>query len=174
MIQEKAYLSKLHGFTLVEVMVVMAMISIMVAVTLVTIGDARDKKIVEGEARKLSAVMRELQNYALTGKQMVANQVTCGVGIEAIANGATSYAPFYTYRTGTDCSTPSANTPLTTNTLLPGVTFSTATGVVSFSVPRGEVNGAPARIGVSKGSVVYSVCLYQSGRIEDVSGATCP
>lgn len=159
-------------------MVVMAMIAIMVSVTIVTLSGARDKKVVEGEARKLAAVVRELQNYALTGKQLGTGRVTCSVGMDAIEGGVdTGYDVFYTYRSGTDCGT-STSSVFATYALSGGVAFSNSINPFSFSVPRGEINLGgnpdPTPIRISKGSVTYTVCIYQSGRIEDVDGATCP
>lgn len=174
----KKYMMRKKGFTLVELMIVMAIVGIMTAVTIVSLGDARDRKAAEGEARKFAAVVREVQNYALTGKQLSAGEVTCSVGMRtiALATGATtSYDIFYTYRSGADCNTSTA-VIFATNTLLNEVEFSNATTAFSFSVPRAELNfsGPPKSFVLSKGSATYAVCVYPSGRIEDVSGSTCP
>jgi len=165
------------GFTLVELMIVMAIVGIMTAVTIVSLSGARDRKAAEGEARKFAAVVREVQNYALTGKQLGTGLVTCSVGMNAIASGATSYGIFYTYRSGDDCNT-SASNAFVTNTISNGVAFSSAANAFSFSVPRGEINLGgnpdPIPIQLSKGSATYTVCIYRSGRIEDVNGSVCP
>jgi prepilin-type N-terminal cleavage/methylation domain-containing protein len=182
-----------RGFTLVELMVVMAMTAIMISVTIVSLSGSRDRKVVEGEARKFAAVVREAQNYALTGKQFYVDHdsnpltplesrgVTCSVGIGDIGATEGAYVVTYTYRGLTDCATtPVVGDPdVATNILSNGVRFSSTTSAFNFSVPRGETGlGSTLRIELSKGTdpnkKIYSVCIYPTGRVEDVSGASCP
>ena len=177
------------GFTLVELMIVMVMTAIMIAVTIVSLSGSRDRKAVEGEARKFAAVVREAQNYALTGKAINATDPTCGVGIKAIVSGATTFRLKYMHRTSGAVSCSAGFTiPADTDnfssirSLLNGVQFASDTAsAIYFSVPRGELidgNGAAITttqlILLSKGSSMYSVCVYPTGRVEDVSGASCP
>jgi prepilin-type N-terminal cleavage/methylation domain-containing protein len=56
------------GVSLIELIVVIGIIGIMAAVSIVSLTKARNETAVEGEADKLVAVIREAQNYALTGK----------------------------------------------------------------------------------------------------------
>ena len=164
----------LRGFTLVELMVVMAMTAIMISVTLVSLGDARDQKVVEGEARKFAATIREAQNYALTGKQFVSGRVTCSVGIDSIDEGDEDYRVRYSYRNGIDCSSGALGDQFIANTLANSVTFSSTTNAFSFSVPRGETGLASTlQVQLNKGSATYSVCVYPTGRVEDKSGTSC-
>lgn len=166
---------KKRGFTLVELMVVMAMTAIMISVTIVSLSGSRDKKAVESEARKFAAVVREAQNYALTGKQFVSGRVTCSVGIGDITSDEAGYEVLYFYRSGADCTISPSQVTFATNTLSNGVHFSSTTSAFNFAVPRGETGlGSTLRIGLNKGSVMYSVCVYPTGRVEDVSGASCP
>ncbi len=165
---------KKRGFTLVELMVVMAMTAIMISVTIVSLSGSRDRKAVEGEARKFAAVVREAQNYALTGKQFVSGRVTCSVGISDIGDLDEAYDITYTYRNGADCSS-YISTVFSTNQLSNGVHFSSDPIPFSFAVPRGETGlGSTLRIEMSKESATYSVCIYRTGRVEDVSGVSCP
>ena len=74
-----------RGFTLIEIMVVMAIIGIVTAVTIVSFGSGKERKAVEGQARKVAAAIREMQNYALTGKQIGTN-VPCKFGVISITS----------------------------------------------------------------------------------------
>lgn len=175
---KKYMIMKKKGFTLVELMVVMAMTAIMIGVVLVSLDGARDRKNVEVEARKLAAVIREAQNYALTGKQFVSGRVTCSVGVRAIGDGDEGYIVSYAYRSGTDCSDSPTAATWVTNSLLNGVRFASTTDTFSFVVPRGEVNLGgnpnPIPIQVSKNSATWSVCVYSGGRVVEAAGASCP
>ncbi|MEF3692398.1 MAG: prepilin-type N-terminal cleavage/methylation domain-containing protein [Candidatus Moraniibacteriota bacterium] len=57
------------GATLIEIVAVIAIIGIMTGATIVSFSKARTQAAVEGETEKLISVIREAQNYALTGKQ---------------------------------------------------------------------------------------------------------
>jgi prepilin-type N-terminal cleavage/methylation domain-containing protein len=57
------------GMSLIELIVVIGIIGIMATVSIVSLTKARNETAVEGELDKLVAVIREAQNYALTGKQ---------------------------------------------------------------------------------------------------------
>jgi prepilin-type N-terminal cleavage/methylation domain-containing protein len=167
---------KKRGFTLVELMVVMAMTAIMISVTIVSLSGSRDRKVVEGEARKFAAVVREAQNYALTGKQFISGRVTCRVGISDIASLDETYDVSYTYRSGADCTAAPSSAVFVTNTLSSGVTFSSTTSAFNFSVPRGETGlGSTLQVQLNKGSATYSVCIYRTGRVEEQMGSgACP
>lgn len=161
-------------------MVVMAMTAIMISVTIVSLSGSRDRKAVESEARKFAAVVREAQNYALTGKQFVAGRVTCGVGIDAIDSDNEGYNVVYTYRNGASCAAGTSSGVVVTNSLSNGVTFSSTTSAFNFAVPRGEVDfsGSPRQVILSKGTdpvYSYSVCVYRTGRVEEQMGSgACP
>jgi type II secretory pathway pseudopilin PulG len=156
-------------------MVVMAMTAIMISVTMVSLTGARERKAVESEARKFAAVVREAQNYALTGKQFASGRVTCNVGIGDITNLENVYDVLYAYRSGADCTASPTQATFVTNTLSNGVRFSSTASAFNFAVPRGETGLASTlRIQLSKGSATYSVCIYPTGIVEDVSGASCP
>jgi prepilin-type N-terminal cleavage/methylation domain-containing protein len=174
----------LQGFTLVELMVVMAMTAIMIGVTLTSLSGAKDRKAVETEARKFAATVREMQNYALTGKAIDSNgNPTCAVGINVINGGATAFQPRYKYRTGGVASCAAGNTAADFGAVRPlsnGVTFSVgSTGDIYFDVPRGNIDFTslvnPTRIEFAKSTARYSVCIYPIGRVEEQAGSVaCP
>ncbi len=171
------------GFTLIEVLVVVAIIGIATSIVLVSMSSGRINQQVQGDARRLTGLIRELQNNALAGEQIVAGRVSCGFSLPAVGAGATTITSQYFYRVGPTCTIlTAASAPLQTFTLSPGVSISVANGGVRFFVPWGEVwdGGATAPIAVPvqytlvKSTVTWSVCVYQGGRIEESAGASCP
>lgn len=178
-------------------MVVMAMTAIMLAITLMSLNGARDQKFVESEARKMAAEIREIQNYTLTGKKFNATQPTCYIGIDAVISPATAFDTNYYSRKLGSCpsgtSTEPINgvyltsSPIQTYSLSNGVSFSVDTAFIVFRVPRGSVYyvneadntlvapSTPIQYILQKnGAHFYSVCIYSSGMVKDVVGATCP
>lgn len=164
-----------------EIMLVMAIIGTMSAMVFTSLQSGKERKAVEGEARKVAAAIREVQNYALTGKQ-INGQVPCRFVVSQISIGDTSLPLKEVHRTGASCAAgTSAPTlmPDMTVRLLNGVTFANDVNFeFSFTVPRGELNpngnATPINMRLSKGSTTYSVCVYPGGQVKDVSGAACP
>ncbi len=177
-------------------MVVMAMTAIMIGVTLTSLSGARERKAVETEARKMAATIREVQNYALTGKAInTLGYPTCAVGIKAIGSGTTSFRLRYMYRssgatscaTGFTISSDGGPSPDPFNALRPlagGVQFGSDTSSdIFFSVPRGELVDS-ARVAITtaqlivlqKGTASYSICVYPSGMVTETAGilGSCP
>ena len=58
-----------RGFSFLEMVVIVAIISIMTSVMMVVTFKERDRKEIEAVGREVTAAIREAQNYALTGKQ---------------------------------------------------------------------------------------------------------
>lgn len=84
-----------NGFSFLEMIVTIAIISIMTAVFFSSLSGNKELKAVEGEARKVAAAIREAQNYALTGKKITGIAV-CGWGMHYVA--ATKiYAVYYNF-----------------------------------------------------------------------------
>lgn len=165
----------------------MAMTAIMIAVTMTSLSGAKDRKAVEGEARKLAATIREVQNYALTGKVMETGRVTCGVGIFNIGDEDTSYRVSYAHRTGTSCGDSPTFVSLSPISLLNGVKFFVdplnTTDAFYFKVPRGNLMDSlgvaittAQLIVLQKNTASYSICVYPSGAVTETSGVlgSCP
>jgi prepilin-type N-terminal cleavage/methylation domain-containing protein len=64
----KNFQKKKKGVTLIELIVVIAVIGIMTSVGLVSLSRSRDRKAVEAATREVAAALRDAQNMALTGK----------------------------------------------------------------------------------------------------------
>lgn len=170
-----------NGFTLVEIMLVMAIIGVMSAMVFSSLRSGKEQKAVEGEARRVASAIREVQNYALTGKQ-ISGQIPCRFGVGSIAIGNTSMVLRESHRTGSSCSAGAS-----ADAAIPGMTVSLSNGVrftadvnasFFFTVPRGELNpngnATPIGLRLGKGSTTYSVCVYPGGQVKDVMGASCP
>lgn len=65
---------KSKGFTLIELIVVIGIMSLLASVGLVSYGNFTKKQIVQEEARKFVSVLRKAQNDAITGNK----PSTCG------------------------------------------------------------------------------------------------
>lgn len=162
------------GFTLVELAVVIAIIGILVTLTSVSFGTQNTKKALEVNAREISSVFREAQNYALTGKQLNSSNTTCAYSVTWVASTST-YSLNAIPKNGATCNgTP---TIIVTYLLKQGVTF-TGSGSVSFSLPWGTSSGAVKVLLSRLGDVAtyyHTVCLNASGTVVDqVGNITCP
>lgn len=174
-------MSQKKGFTLIEVLAVIAIIGIASAIILASVGNGRTRKEVEGDARRLVGMLRELQNDALSGKQVVSGRVSCAFILPPSLAGATTISPTYRYRNGATCASVLSGT-LPVFRLTPGVSISVANGGVSFVVPWGKVwdgsvtasLGGTVQYALTKAGVTWSVCVYPSGRIEETVGGSCP
>jgi prepilin-type N-terminal cleavage/methylation domain-containing protein len=140
-----------RGFSLIELMVVVAIVGIMISVTLISMNATREKKAVETAAREVAAVVREAQTYALTGKGLQNQLTSCKFTFNwgNIAN--TDYRI-------TDCKT-------AIYTLKNGVVFLNS-GTIDFNVPFSMLPGA-STITVQKGSSSYNICIYTSGIVKE-------
>lgn len=160
------------GFTLTEVMVVVAIIGIMSGVLLANSNSGRIKRQLEASAREFSGVIREAQNYALTGKQVVAGSTPCNFFVRWSGS---DYSLWYTYKDGSgNCIGPVS---VANYSLKNGVAFGDSNDVsVSFQVPWAatSVPVSPGYMDIpfSKSSSSHHVCIYANGKIADQPG-TC-
>jgi prepilin-type N-terminal cleavage/methylation domain-containing protein len=159
----------LRGFTLIEIIIVVAIISIMAGLIIVPLGTSRVKKELETNAREFVGVVREAQNYALTGKQIGGN-TACAFYV--IWTTPSTYSLKYT-PSGSCGATP---TNIVSYSLKNGVTFSTG-GSFNFALPHATLSfssGSQATV-FKKGTISHVVCTYADGHISDRPGSTtCP
>ncbi|MFA9262747.1 MAG: Tfp pilus assembly protein FimT/FimU [Undibacterium sp.] len=179
---ERHYSKK--GFTLAEVLIVVAIIAIATAFMLVSVTTQRGARGVDRAAREVASALREAQGYAITGRS-TSGEDNCWIGIDIAAAGG-NYTVMNTYRTGATCAT-NSNGTIASYSLKDGVTFTSAPERLTFSIPRGEVYylsgglmtllapGASWIIGVTKNGATEYVCVYSTGRIiENRTSSTCP
>jgi prepilin-type N-terminal cleavage/methylation domain-containing protein len=168
------YSRKRTGFTLIEILVVVAIISIMAGVILANANSGRNEEAVDAATRTLVNTIRELQQYALTGRQFTSNTDPCLYQI-AWSNGANTYTTTYHYKDGSGSCTQSV--AIATFALPGGVLFS-GTGNFGFTLPYGKPNFGTASVAlpVTKGgSVSGVVCAYKDGLIKNTVGSSsCP
>lgn len=156
----------LRAFTLIEIMVVVAIVSIMTATVIVSLGSGRAKKELETNAHEFASVVREAQNYALTGKQAGGGTV-CTFSVTWTSPSTYSLG----YTASGNCAV--APTSLVSYSLKNGVTFSNS-GAVSFRSPWAEVTTGGVQANFSRSSNTRSVCVNAQGKISDQTGTTCP
>lgn len=154
---KKGLSAERHGFSLMEVVMVIAIIAIMTAIGLIAVQSTRSKTALEAAANEVMASLRETQNYALTGKLGNETEKCSGYRFQSVAN-TDRYSIAGQASAGSTCSF-SVNQKLSG-----GVTFN---GVYSetFSVPHGNVSNASLTIGLSRGGNNYYVCVNGAGRI---------
>lgn len=162
----------LKGFTLIELLVTISVISVVSGILLISFGDDRTKKELETNARAVAAVAREAQNYALTGKRVVANSEPCQFLVRWDA--PTSYSIIYFYKDGGgNCN---QTDPFATYALKNGVVFENS-GFFLYALPFASTGGSipdVAAIILNKSGFLHSVCVYKDGLILDRPDTNCP
>lgn len=159
----------LRGFTLIEILITMAIIGIASSVIIVGLGSGRTERELEAAAREFASTVREAQNYALTGRQLTPATDPCQY---QTSWSGSQYVLTYFANVGGACS----NSTATTYGLKGGVVFTSA-GSVSYRPPHATNDIVGSRLVVfTKNSRFHSVCLYKNGRIFDQVGQlnTCP
>jgi prepilin-type N-terminal cleavage/methylation domain-containing protein len=154
------------GFTLVEIVIVIAIIGIASSIVLSVVSNGRTRAQVEGDARRLSGMLRDLQNNALAGEQIVLGRVSCGFSLPPSAAGAITIVPTYLYRNGATCATTLSDV-LPTFSLSPGVSISAANGGGSFCCSLGT------SMGRNGGSIIGRSCPIYFGEIRSGLVSMC-
>lgn len=170
---EKDWLMRREGMTLIEVMMVIGIIGIMSAVSVTSYVTSKKNVELETAAEELIAVLREAQNYSLTGKEITSSCSNYRVNIDGSSN--------YRLRTynaavgGSSCATLD-----NAYTFKNGVVPSAGGGYVNFAAPHasitrtaGSVVGTWYRITLSKGGEFHYVCFNNAGLIKKTINANC-
>lgn len=159
------------AFTLIELLVVMAIIGITASIVLTDWSGGRKSQQLNNSAQEVGAVIREAQNYALTGYQGVAGSEPCYF---QVSWSGSSYSLGYQYKdAGGACNQSVAG--FHSYALKDGVTFSGASSF-NFSVPHAasSFGAGPQAIILTKQGIFAVVCVYSNGRVENYTGNSCP
>jgi Tfp pilus assembly protein FimT len=153
--------AKKQGFSLLELVVIMAMTSIMTSVTVVAISSTKNKTELDTSANEVKSILREVQNYALTGK--ISGSESCvEYKFEAISS-SENYEIIGLNDSGTVCGF-SVNYNLNG-----GVVFENNVDI-SFLAPY-ATSGASDII-LRKGTSITHVCVNSAGLVEKKN--SCP
>ena len=173
------------AFTLAEIMVVIGIIAIVSLISLVLLpNNNKRRKQAERAARQAAADIRQMQNYALTGKQETSlppGEKICGFG--AYFNTDTNYVLYYNHAANTDdCpNRPSDYNPLSpystdviSKNLSDGTTMSfdgnpTAYFFIPFATTVLTYSGMPI-IFKNGDDAYYTVCVFTNGVVEEREG----
>ena len=163
-----------RGFSLVEIMTVIAFISIMMAITFVSFSGKRDETALNVAAREVAAAVRVAQNNALSGvKERGNDNGLCFHTAEGQSSNVYDLSVTHLKNgSGRVCGTATdmEDFSLGVYTLENGVTFASPTWEVSFGVPRGEVlGGADQGIVLQKSGKYSAVCVLASGVVIEKS-----
>lgn len=173
---------KKKAFTLIELIVVVAIIGILSAIMLAGVAEQRVTRDLQSASQEFASAMREVQTYALTGKSGNVNQGVCYFGL-----GTNPFALFrYEYFISTKDASGNCQGPGTfkVTNFKNGVTLSNST-TVFFQLPRATPyvwNGANFAkmtsaiiFSVNKANRSQYICIYPSGRVEERGiSNTCP
>lgn len=138
------------GFSLVELITVIAIIGIMTAVAIVSLTPAKTSVKLDAAGRELVAAIKQAQSYALQGKVVrddANNVVPCGFGIYIKNN--TDYEIFY--MDNANCASYNSNVPLDLSgsktleayKLKDNIVFNNPNNerIIYFAVPHGTLFG---------------------------------
>jgi prepilin-type N-terminal cleavage/methylation domain-containing protein len=150
-----------RGFTLVELLIVIAIVSIMTAISMLGISKNRNTSKVEIAANQVVATLRSLQNDSINGK-VISNQSICRIKFD-VADKAKQYnASYYDCNGSYDTLIDSGTFYLTSSGDSSNVTSSAAS--FFFTAPRGDISSSGS-IMLTSGSDIYYVCVSLSGNI---------
>lgn len=173
------------AFSLMELLIITAVISIMTVASLVYLGGQKEDKELEVEANKMASAIREAQNNALTGKQPDNASVACGHGFYFDNDGTLpssniEYKIFFN-SDSSGCGAAGRNyDEASSNTYIKyelgnNVEFNSSLAMsIYFTVPHGKIfdNAENAILTAQtitlkgRSGDTYNVCIYPGGKIE--------
>jgi prepilin-type N-terminal cleavage/methylation domain-containing protein len=162
-----------QGFTLLEILIVVAVIGIISVIILSGTGNGRIEREIDAAGREVVAAFRESQQYALTGRQIVPNTDPCQFALTWNSGSGNFTATYYYKDSNEVCNQTSV---INTYTLRGGVTFGN-TGAVAFTVPHGKTTFGGTSVGahLGKAGTVGVACVYKDGLMKNILGSTsCP
>ena len=163
----------LRGYTLIELLMVIAITSIVSTVIINSFSTSRIKGDLDAAGREVVTIMRQAQNDALTGRQYIANKQPCRF---QVSWDTSTYTNTFWYLDASGvCNTSSV---IKSYTLKNNTVFS-STDNLYFTPPHGTAfftNAAAASSAteITKEGSSQVVCVYATGLINSYVGSTCP
>lgn len=142
------------GFTLIEILVVLATIIIITGIVIFNIGNERQNSALLRSAQKLSLDLRRAQSFALSSKTYKTSGVPCGWGIHFSGVGSTNYIIFADLASAVNCSdrdfirAGNGSEDFETANLESGISINSLSGNLSdvvFTPPDPTVNFTPGQ-----------------------------
>lgn len=146
------------GFTLIEMLVVLAIIVIITGVVIFNIGADRQNSALLRSAQKFSLDLRRAQSFALSSKVFKTSGVPCGWGAHFNGVGSNSYVIFADLAVNQNCSdrdfmrAANGNEDFETINLESGIMvngLSSGLSDIVFTPPDPTVNFTPGQISAS-------------------------
>lgn len=158
------------GFSLAELLIVMAIISVMTAVILTKSNNNKTTVDAEAAARLVAAQLRSLQNESLNGKQIGSVSV-CSFKFH-IDNGASNYLISY-YGDCTDSASSLIGSAQSLKLSGKNNVKAASGNDFYFKSPQGGISTGTQRIVLSSSdnSASATVCVYPTGNIVEKKGA---
>jgi prepilin-type N-terminal cleavage/methylation domain-containing protein len=174
---KKTLKNKKGGFTLIEVMIVIAILGIMIGIAFLSLSPIRDRKAVETAEREVAASIRLAQNYALNGKIGPSGNSPCNYAWWT--TWTIKYLIRYYYVSGGTCASAYSSSDDIAYTLKNGVTFTehptSSYKFFSFSVPFGSTTINDSSVTLKKGSFCADVTVANnSGTVTEGTIYNCP
>lgn len=155
-----------QAFTLIEVVVVMAIIAIASATALNSLNNARSGRKADQAAEQFASVLRETQNYAVTGRSR--GEDNCAYGIDITSD--TTYKMIHSFRVAGACT---GSGDLFSYTLQNGVRVNPNLATIRYNLPRGTLSATNFSFAFTVGGVTRYVCIYAGGRVAENGSTAC-
>jgi len=98
-----------RGFTVVEIIVVLAIIGAITGIVIFDVNSERQNSALLRSAQNLSLNLRQVENYALSSKVFKTEGVPCSWGIHFSGTGSTNYTIFADLPVVNDCNSSDPN-----------------------------------------------------------------
>lgn len=167
------------GFTLIEMLVVLAIIVIITGIVIFNIGSERQNSALLRSSQKLSLDLRRAQTFALSSRVFKTTGIPCGWGVHFNGIGSTSYIIFADLALAADCSNrdfvraADGSEDFETANLESGITVNSLSSGLSdvvFTPPEPTVTFTPAQTSanvtlVNKNSTTRVITVNKTGFI---------
>ena len=154
------------GFTFVEIIITISVISIMSAVALANYNTIRTQQEIDEDRQEVTSALRQAQTDALALPVEASVDDVCKVGVEVNTSQDKLEWRYWTESSGGNC-TNENNFPNRGDVELEFAEIDSGPGEVSFSVPFGELTNPSSEeeITLRRGDEEQKVRIYPSGYI---------